>query len=163
MGSGGTASWDMASLNWSGTGGATAYADGDAVNFSSTSSNNNITITSAVATAGLTFSNGATSYSFSGAPITNGNSASVTLTSGAGLVTFGSSNSYGGGTIINGGTLVSGANLALGSGGVTVNSPGVLDFTSRAPSITALGGGGNVVLGGPVQSTNLTVTGGGSV
>ena len=45
-GGGGTASWDTTSPNnWNGSAGtAVLYADGDAVIFSSTSANNNITI-----------------------------------------------------------------------------------------------------------------------
>ena len=100
-----------------------------------------------MATASLMFSNGTAAYTISGAPITNGNSANVLLNTSAGLVTFSSSNSYGGGTIISGGTLVAGNNTALGTGAVSMNSPGVLDFTTTAPSIGGLSGSGVVVFG----------------
>ena len=133
-GSGGTATWDTSSLNWSGPTGGTLYANGDGVIFTGTGANNNITISGTVTPASLEFSNGGTSsYTFSGAPIAG--SAAVQLDASAGLVTFSSSNTYGGGTTISGGTLVAGGNTALGTGSVTVNSPGVLDLLTSRPSI----------------------------
>ena len=156
-GSGGTALWNTTAGNWSNSSGTATYSDNMPLAFSSTGINTNITIASTVNPGSLTFSNGTTPYSFSGASISG--TASVTLGSSAGSVTLSNSNGYTGGTTVSGGTLVANNNTALGSGAVSVNAPGMLDFTSASPSITSLSGSGSIVLGTPSQSTNLIITG----
>ena len=125
--------WDTSTPNWSGALGNT-YANGEAVIFTDSGINTNITITGSGVSPGLVqFTANTTPYSFSGGGITG--SATVAL-GGSGLVTFSNSNSFGGGTAISSGTLVAANNAALGTGSVTVNAPGVLDFVTAAPAIS---------------------------
>ncbi len=150
--------WSLAGsdTNWNTP--SQAYTDGSPVIFSSSGANTNpIQIASAVSPASVTFTNGATPYAFSGAAISG--TASVTLGVLAGSVTFNSPNAYSGGTTVNGGTLTAAADAALGSGPLSLNFAGMVNFTSPAPTVNGLGGsGGSIVLGNPgVNATALTV------
>ena len=155
-GTGGNSNWDSTTANWTSTSGS-VWSNGAAAVFTDGPINTSITITgTGVSPAVVQFSRSATPYSFTGAPISG---AGYVALSGSSLVTFSSSNTYSGGTTISTGTLVAGNNAALGTGSVTVNTPGVLDFNTATPSITSFTGNGNIVLVKQRQSTNLTISG----
>ena len=92
-------SWSLArsDANWSGP--ATAYSDGTPVTFSYSGASHNVTIVAGgVQPAGVTFTNTATRFCFSGGAISG--RATVTL-NGSGNVTFINANTYTGGTTIS--------------------------------------------------------------
>ena len=139
-----------------------AYTDGLAVIFDNTpgvSGNTAVNIVSTVQPASITFNNSIVPYSFSGAAISG--TGSVLLSSSAGSVTFSSSNSYTGGTIVNGGALTVGDDNAISGGSLSLAAAGTVNFISLNPSIVGLAGAGSIVLGNaaaaPPTPTNLTV------
>ena len=83
--------WSLASSDTNWTGGS-AYTDGSSVVFDNTGSNSGINVASTVQPSVVGFSNGAVSYSFSGAAISG--SATVNLSPLAGSVTFNNANTY---------------------------------------------------------------------
>ncbi len=131
-------SWDATSTNWQSFDNTpAAYSDGLAVTFGDNGANTNpITIVSTVRPYSLTFTNtAATTYTFSGADISD--APGGVILNGTGTVSFLTSNSYTGATVINGGTLVVGNDNALGAvpakgvgaKNVTLNG-GTLQFTA---------------------------------
>jgi autotransporter-associated beta strand protein len=127
--------WSLASgdANWTAPG---YFSDGNSVTFGNSGANTNINIVSTVQPGSVTFNNSSVPYSFSGAAISG--TASVTLSTSAGNVTFNSPNSYTGGTLVNGGTLTAANDAALGSGTVSVGAAGTLNFTSATPTVNGL-------------------------
>ncbi len=79
-------------------------------------------------------------YSFGG---TINGSGSV-VQSGAGITTLGAANGYQGGTSITAGTLKMGNATALGTGSVTITSPGILDVNATGPTLPGIAGNGTV-------------------
>ena len=117
-----TNNWKLASDNTT----PTLYYNADAVQFNDTAGNRNLTIAGAnVTPASVTFNNSAgNDYSLSGS---YGIAGTASLAkSGAGTLTIGNSNSYGGGTTLTAGTLVFGGTSAIGTGVLTING-GTLD------------------------------------
>ncbi len=64
--------------------------------------------------------------------------------SGSNVLTLNGANGYQGGTSITGGTLKMGSATALGTGGVTITTPGILDVNATGPSIPGISGSGTV-------------------
>jgi fibronectin-binding autotransporter adhesin len=80
------------------------------------------------------------SYAFSGTINGTGN----VVQSGAGTTTLNSANTYQGGTTISNGTLQLGNATALGTGAVTLNSPGILDVNGTGPTVPGVTGSGTI-------------------
>ena len=136
--------WDVnTTANWTNT--ATVASDRfynlDSVTFGDSPITATVSIPSAVYPTSVTFTNTSTTpYTFSGAGAIAGG-ASVTKTTGNGLVNFTSANTYTGGTTISAGTLSVGNGTtenanALGTGPVAVNTGGTLKF--YCPSSTTV-------------------------
>ena len=125
-------SWDTTTANWSGPG--STFLNGAAVSFSDAGTNTSIVVAAGgLAQSGMTFTNNAKNYSFSGGPITG--AGSVTL-NGTGMVTFASSNGYSGKTTINGGTLSISAATDLGFNPLSA-TPGNVAINGATLQITA--------------------------
>ena len=126
--------WDTTTANWMNGAAACAYADGSYVTFQDAVTTPVVAIAGTVYPAGVTFANATANY------ILSAGGAGISLFTGvlktnAANVTFTTANSYSGGTAINGGMItLTGANgtaaftSALGSGPVTINSGGELQF-----------------------------------
>jgi len=126
--------WDTTSTNWLSSGTASAYTDGSYVTFNDAAVTPTVAIANAVYPAAVTFANATLNYTLSAGGAGISIFASV-LKSNAATVTFTSANSYFGGTTINGGMItLTGANgstaftSALGSGPVTIDAGGELQF-----------------------------------
>jgi fibronectin-binding autotransporter adhesin len=174
--------WSLAGsdANWSNSvGSPAAYTDYSNTEFGSSASNTFINVVQTVNPSSMTFDNGATPYSFSGASISG--TGSVTLANDAGSVSFNSANSYTGPTIISSapyygggsatiaGTLTLGNALAAQNSTIIVDSPGGTVFYNAtldsglafapyiSPSIGGLSGSGDISLtdglGNPVTLT----------
>jgi fibronectin-binding autotransporter adhesin len=112
-------------------------------------------ITNTTGAATLTV-NGSSSSSFSG---TIGGDMGLTK-SGSGVLNVSGVNNYTGATVINGGTLQLGNASALGTGALTVNSGGLLDFYGNALSRAAIAGSG--IVSNSTGTSVLTFTNSGS-
>ena len=176
-GSGGNATWDTTSANWS----PSTYADGDRVVFNSAGTNTNISLGGATFSPNsLTFNNNAgTPYTFSNGTIAG--SATLVKTQG-GTVTFNNANTFSGNTTISGGTVaigstgtyaspnitVSGSGSLFSSAGsiapttnLTLNTGGAATFSSASQTIATLGGDGTGTL--TLNGTALTLSGSNAV
>jgi fibronectin-binding autotransporter adhesin len=127
--------WDVsATANWTQSGAAATYADGQSVRFDDTATTGNVNLAADVVPAGVLVTNGAVNYFFTSAS-GNGISGTTGLTKqGSGALTLsGLTNSYTGITTISGGSLVIDADNNLGNGGGIVINSGTL---SAATSLT---------------------------
>jgi len=137
--------WDIgATANWYDLVGqqAVVYSDGSTVQFDDSSTGTtSIGIAANVAPSGVTVTNNALTYSFSGNGI--GGPGAFTK-SGSGTVIVNTPNTYTGNTVINGGTLQLGSSQVIpggaNEGNVTVN--GELDLAGNVQTINGLNGGG---------------------
>ncbi len=124
--------WDNGiSTSWynANTASSDKFFTGDSTTFddSAGTGNGTVTINGAVQPAGLTVSNTAVSYIFSGTGSIVG--ATSLVMNGPGSLTIGTSNSYSGGTNLNAGLLVLNNSGAIGLGTLTING-GTLDSTT---------------------------------
>ncbi|HEY3861590.1 MAG TPA: hypothetical protein VGO59_06840 [Verrucomicrobiae bacterium] len=149
--------WDTATLNWL-AGGAVAYHDGAFVRFLDGADTGVINLTTALAPGGVTVSNNALSYLFTGSGGISG--AAALSKQGPGVLTLDNSggNTFTSGVTIGGGTLQLGNGDTLGSlpsGNIVDN--GVLSF-DRADAITvnnAISGSGAVAVVAPYGVVQL--------
>ncbi|HTQ37772.1 MAG TPA: autotransporter-associated beta strand repeat-containing protein, partial [Pirellulales bacterium] len=85
--------------------------------------------------------NRSNSYTFSG----NITGTGKVVQAGSGITTLnGTSDGYQGGTQITGGTLKMGTATALGTGSVSITSPGTLDVNATSPTLPGVSGSGTV-------------------
>ena len=113
--------WDISTQNWTKSGSAATYANGNAVEFIDGASTGTVSIAGTVTPAIFEVSNGTLAYTFSGAGSISG---SVTLTKeGSGTLAMNmAGNTYSGGTGLGSGVLQIGANSTV-SGGVLSSGP----------------------------------------
>jgi fibronectin-binding autotransporter adhesin len=146
--------WDTAGpANWKGS--ATTYSNNKSLTFDDTASGTtSISITSAVAPAGVTFNNGALTYILSSTSGNIGGSTSLTM-AGTGTTILSGTNTYTGGTTINSGTLLlagpamlpvaaSGPSVILNPGGTLAFAPAAVTHAaslSAASTFFSLNGG----------------------
>ena len=146
--------WDTATSNWSGPGGA-KYIDGQPVVFGDTASSGAVSVQAAgVNPTSVTFNNNTKNYTLTNASGAVGIAGAAFVNiSGSGNVTFSSQNTYTGGTFLNSGTLSITNDNQLG------NAP-----ASPANNLTFNGGilavGNGVSLSG---NRNLLLTGNGTI
>jgi autotransporter-associated beta strand protein len=157
--------WDLGSLNWKSSDGL--YLEGDSVVFDDTAAGNfNVNLDSVVEPGAVSFNNSANDYSLASALNTGGIGGAVTaLTkSGGRTATIGTTNTYGGGTVINAGILAllsNAVNLApsLSSGPIRINSPGSLTVGFEGALPNAITGDGSVLKSHPTDNTFTVFTG----
>lgn len=173
--------WDLGvTANWIQSGTNQMFFNTDVVTFDNSGSNTPaINLVSDVSPASVTV-NASQNYTFTGARIASG---SLTK-SGSGTLILDNTNTYSGATVINGGTLQLGDSHGTG-GGTTFGLAGSLgtgpitnnavlafdrsaDVTITQPingsgSISNIGAGGTVTLGGTVSGSTVTMAGFGSM
>ena len=125
-----SSTWNAASVNWSYSGVATNFIDGDAVRFDDTSAVNSLTLSGTLLPSSVTVA-ATKNYTFSGSGAIGG--AATLVKSGSGTLTISTAQTYTGGTTISAGTLVLGNATALGNGTLTL-SGGTLATGSFAPA-----------------------------
>lgn len=163
----GNGAWDIeTSVNWTSTAGAVTYVEGGEVLFNDTATGPGpyaVTLNTTVHPYSVLVNNPTKDYTISGTGLIAGTTSLVKQ--GAGLLTLGGLNTYGGGTVVNGGGLaLANGNAKLGSGSVTM-AGGTLFKVAADPATTVtnafdLTGGDvtvNVNFGG---ATDLTLNGG---
>lgn len=139
--------WDInTTKNWANSSGSAVYQDGDPVIFDDTGKNPEVSLAAVVSPAGVTFSNNAVNYSFSGSDIAG---AGGLVLNGSGTVTLFGTNTFSGNTAINNGTLEVASALALENSTVIPTSSGDLTFG---------GGIGAFTLGGVTSGAGVPVT-----
>lgn len=123
--------WDKSTANWTLNGSASAYNDGQSVNFDDTGVTGNVNLTANVAPGGVTVNNSSLNYILA-STTGNGITGSGSLTKqGAGTLTLsGLTNSYSGFTTINGGKVVIDADANLGLVGTVNINGGALSAAS---------------------------------
>ena len=139
-------SWDIDnSFNWYSPAASEAvtYGDGTTVQFDDTATGStNVTLALTVSPGGMTVTNNALAYSFSGSGSIGG--AGQFTKNGPGTVNVATANTYSGNTVINGGTFQLGTSQAIpggaAAGNVTVN--GDLDLNGNIETINGLNGDG---------------------
>jgi autotransporter-associated beta strand protein len=129
--SGAQTSWDVATTSaWLNGAAADVYYDGDAVSFTDTATNGNVTIATALSPRSLVVNNATRAFTFGGAAI---GGSGILQKSGTGTLTLNAANTFTGGTLLDAGNIQLGnaaANAgALGGGLVTMNG-GVLKMFS---------------------------------
>ncbi len=137
-------------LNWSNSGGASAYTEGALVTFDDSvgTGSTTVAISSAdVNPAGVIFNNTGKSYTLQG-PYAIAGGAYLTV-SGGGLVTVTNSNSYTGGTNISSGTLKVGNGGSIGSGDIVVNGALIYGRSDSVTTLSTITGSGSVTQQGP--------------
>jgi autotransporter-associated beta strand protein len=157
--------WDLASLNWKSS--DSLYLEGDSVIFDDTAAGNfNVNLDTVVVPGAVNFNNSANDYSLASALNTGGISGAVTaLTKNGGRsVTIGTTNSYGGGTVINAGTLALLSNAtnpspSLGNGPIRVNNPGSLAVAIEGALPNVITGDGPVLKSHPTDNTFTVFSG----
>ncbi len=126
--------WDLATLNWTTNGVATAYQPGDFVTFNDTTVTN-VYLATNVSSGLIIINNTNSYYTFTGSNI-NGTTALLKEGTGTLLLTNGA-NTFTGGANIVGGTVKLGAAGSLGST-VNVSGNGALDFNYQSPTALAI-------------------------
>ena len=152
-----SSAWDIGTQNWTITGAAGPYANGDAVEFLDGAGTGSVGVAGTVSPSVLIVNNSALAYTFSGAGNISG---SVTLAKeGAGsLAITMTGNTYNGGTALGGGVLqivasstVAGGALSsgpLGTGPLTVSGGTLQDGGAAETLANGLNINGNVTLAG---------------
>ncbi|MEK7780220.1 MAG: autotransporter-associated beta strand repeat-containing protein [Verrucomicrobiota bacterium] len=145
--SGTGADWDLATTSdWLDGVTPSVFNNSDNVTFNSVgSANPSVNLVGTLAPATVTVDTSANDYTFAGSGQIAG-TASLTKQS-AGVLTLQMANTYAGGTVVNNGTVRIGANNAIsavGSGDVTVNSPGVIDLNGFNNTVNGLLGNGTI-------------------
>jgi autotransporter-associated beta strand protein len=151
------ANWDVVTTNWTTSGVATNYSDGDIPLFDDTALVTNVNITAAFSPGGVTVSNNTVNYVFAGV---GGIAGTNGLTKrGSGTLVLDTANSYSGVTTIGGGTLAigdGGGSGSLGTGIVTNNGSLVINVTNNVTVANAISGSGSLTQNG---SAILTLSG----
>jgi fibronectin-binding autotransporter adhesin len=149
--------WDVVSTNWTTSGIATNYANGDVPLFDDTALLANVNITAAFSPGGVTVSNNILNYVFAGA---GGIAGTNGLTKqGTGTLTLDTANSYSGLTTIGSGTIAvgdGGGSGSLGTGIVTNNGSVVFNLTNNLTVANAISGSGSLTQNG---SATVTLSG----
>jgi rhamnogalacturonan endolyase len=148
--------WDAVTANWSLSGNASEYVDGNSVTFNDTAATSTVVITAAYNPGAVIFNNSILNYSLSG---TNGGSISgVTglVKTGTGSLTLAGANAFTGSTVIDGGTLILANTQALQDSTLNYNNEG---GTLNFGALTSCTFGG--LSGG--ETLSLTNTGGSGV
>ena len=163
--SGGSYLWDIANtLNWTSSGGASAYNEGNRVVFSNTASNFVVTVNQQVNPSSVTFSNSSNSYTLTG----SGGIQTTTLgvaVNGGGTVILNNNNDYTSVTMVtNGSTLIVNGSLpnsnvivtgaSVGGNGQLAASPVSLTLNGA----TALTAGSDLTVNGPANVVTGTFT-----
>jgi rhamnogalacturonan endolyase len=145
--------WDTTTTNWLNGTIAVTYADGTNVFFGDSPVTANVVISSVVNPGSVTFANSATNYTVSGAGISG---ATSLVKTNAGTVTFSSTNSYTGGTVVNGGGIVFSIGAAIpASGTLTLNNTGNVTVTSANSLPNVLVNGTNAITGNGNSGTGI--------
>lgn len=148
------APWDHATNSFTGTGGPTAFADGNAVTFADTAVGT-VVLTGNLVPSSMTVNNAAGTYVFTGGGSISG--AASLVKSGAGTLVIESGNAYTGGTTVSAGTLVAAkldnGTLAISGGTVQLSAkplPNQLSGTTVVPALS-------ISAGAKLDVTNNTV------
>jgi autotransporter-associated beta strand protein len=148
-----SAAWDTTTTNWLNGTVAVAYADGNNVFFNDSSATATVVISSNVNPSSVTFANSAVNYTLSGAGISG---ATSLVKTNAGTVTFSSTDSYTGGTVVNGGGIIFSIGAAIPtSGTLTLNSTGTVTVTSANSLPNVLVNGTNAITGNGNSGTGI--------
>ena len=175
---GGSYLWDIANtLNWTSSGSASAYNEGNRVVFSNTASNFVVTVNQQVNPTSVTFSSSSHGYTLTGNGGIEGTTFPVAI-NGGGSVTFNNNNAYTSATnVTNGSTLIVNGSLPnsnvfvtgayIGGNGQLAASPVSLT-TSGASSLTpgsdlSVYGAANVVSGTFTIPASATLSGTGGI
>ncbi len=147
--------WDIGStLNWTSSGNASVYNEGNRVVFSNTASNFAVTVNQQVNPSGVTFSNSSNSYTLSGGGGINSTTLGVAI-NGGGIVTFNNTNNYTSATTVtNGSTLTVNGSLPNSSVLVTGAFIGGNGQLAASPASLTLNGTTGLTAG-----SNLSVYG----
>lgn len=121
--------WDTTSLNWDNAGSIEPFVQADNVIFNDSAASFNVAVQTTISPNSVIVNNSANDYTIGGQSI--GGSASITK-DGTAALTLSSANTFSGTVSINNGTLHAPHSQSLGTGGVTVASPGTLNLTSTA-------------------------------
>lgn len=153
--------WDTVAANW--LGGATVYANGDAVTFDDTASTPSVTLVGLLTPASVTVNNTAQNYAFVGGGRIGGG---TTLTkTGTGLLVILTNNTNSGATTIDGGVLQVGScgvTGGLGTGNIIDNDTLIFSHSSHKTLPNIISGSGMVVktcTGTLMLTGNSTYTG----
>jgi autotransporter-associated beta strand protein len=140
QGDGSANNWNLTATNWTGTGGAANFSQGNDVTFDDTGSNSPaINLTANLSPASVTV-NATKNYTFSGAGQLSG---SMSLAkSGVGSLTINNTNTFGGATTVSGGKLI--INGSNGSSPITVGSGGLLGGNGIISGNTTVNSGGTL-------------------
>lgn len=129
------ATWDIGTTtNWiDGSSGAEKFYQGDAVTFTDSGTNTNITVTGALTPSAVTFNNStATSYTINTSTGNTIGGTTTVLKQNNGTVILSGPNTYSGGTVISSGSLVGRNATAFGTAAITL---GNADTGSGTPSL----------------------------
>jgi autotransporter-associated beta strand protein len=146
--------WDTTSTNWLAGGNPTTYADGDAVQFLDGASNGTVNLTATFnpnGVTGVTVSNNALAYTWSGSGAISGLAPLTKQGPGTLVIDNSGNNNFSGGVTLSGGILQVGnsdANGNLPSGNVTDNAILAYDRTDNPVNSDAISGAGAVVQAG---------------
>ncbi len=162
---GGSYLWDIANtLNWTSSGSASVYNEGNRVVFSNTASNFAVTVNQQVNPSSVTFSNSSDSYTLGGSGGINSTTLGVAV-NGGGTVTFNNTNAYTTATTVtNGSTLIVNGSLPSSNVLVTgafIGGTGQLGATPASLSLngaTALTAGSDLTVNGAANVSSGTFT-----
>lgn len=172
-----SSNWDLTTLNWTNSGAATTYHNGDAVQFDDTATGaTNVNLTATLIPGAVVVSNSVLPYVFSGPGSLNGVASLKKYGNSSLLIVNSNANTFSGGIVINGGTVQFGTNSSSGSfppaNFVTNNGSLVLDFSNNttisspmygAGSLTQIGNGILSLSGSNSFAGQTTVGGNGSL
>ena len=120
------ANWNLATANWLSDSTATNYTDGDVATFDDTAIRTSVNVPANLSPGGVTVSNNALAYLFSGPGGIMGTG--KLIKAGTNSLTLAGTNAYRGGTILNAGTLVI-RGMNSGNSALVVNSNATLRGT----------------------------------
>lgn len=141
--------WDSSTANW--TGGTGVYSDGDFVQFLDGATANNVNLTTTLSPGGITISNNALSYTFSGSGSLNGAYSLIKQGTNVLVLDDSGSNTFSGGTTINAGAIQIGNGDANGNLPGSITDNGLVIFDRNDGNLTlnnAISGTGGLVHGG---------------
>ena len=160
---GGSHLWDINNtLNWTSSGSASAYNEGNEVVFSNTASNFVVTVNQQVNPSSVIFSNSSNSYTLGGSGGINSTTLGVAI-NGGGTVTFNNTNNYSSvTTVTNGSTLIVNGSLPNSNvlvTGASIGGNGQLGATPASLTLngaTALTAGSNLSVNGAANVVSGT-------
>lgn len=141
--------WDSSTANW--TGGTGVYSDGNFVQFLDGASANNVNLTTTLLPGGITISNSALNYTFSGSGNLAGSYSLIKQGTNVLVLDNSSSNIYSGGTTISAGAIQIGNSDANGNLPGNITDNGLVIFDRNDGSLTlnnAISGTGGLVHAG---------------